>query len=502
MQTLLDPVIQKLERDLPNYLAGSRWYRAKAQTIASLSIQDILNADGFLVLLIRVSYLQGVEDLYLLPIASVSKPTAQQSAEEPITTFESPEGERVDVYDAVQSHFFRRILLRAFKAGTTFKGKSGSLTARSLAGNIEIDEDIPSSVSKAEQSNTSIIYDGKFILKLFRKVEPGINPDVEIGAYLTRQGFKNTPAVLGTLEYHGQDDEPYSAGILQQFVPNRGDAWKYTLESLAKFYPDALKSTVADPELLGDYAASAKLLGTRTAQMHAALSGANSDPDFTPESFTASDAQKLSEEIATQARQSMELLRGKSASLPFTEQQLAVRVIGLEPRIVQQISNISSLATDAKRIRHHGDYHLGQVLYSGSDFMIIDFEGEPARPLSQRRTKALSLRDVAGMLRSFQYAAYAGLYGLVPGVPTDPESAEKIDSSSAFWNSQVSKLFLEAYFMEADGQPFLPSAPEQRRQFLDAFLLQKALYEVEYELNNRPAWVGIPLRGILSLLQI
>ena len=161
------------------------------------------------------------------------------------------------------------------------------------------------------------------------------------------------------------------------------------------------------------------------------------------------------------------------------------------------MSNISApfplLRQTAKRIRHHGDYHLGQVLFTGSDFMIIDFEGEPARPLRERRAKALALRDVAGMLRSFQYAAYAGLYGLVPGLPTDPESAEKIAECSAFWYSEVSKLYLAAYSEAAES----PGSSE----LLNAFLLQKALYEVQYELNNRPAWVGIPLRGILSLIE-
>jgi maltose alpha-D-glucosyltransferase/alpha-amylase len=145
-----------------------------------------------------------------------------------------------------------------------------------------------------------------------------------------------------------------------------------------------------------------------------------------------------------------------------------------------------------KRTRYHGDYHLGQVLFTGTDFMIIDFEGEPARPLRERRAKALALRDVAGMLRSFQYAAYAGLYGLVGGLPTDPESAEKISECSAFWYSEVSRLYLDSY-QQASGVH--ASGP-----LLNAFLLQKALYEVQYELNNRPAWVGIPLRGILSLI--
>ena len=499
--TLLDPVIQKLQDKLPDYLAGRRWYRAKAQVISALTIDDVLHADGFLILLLNVQYAGGARDLYLLPVTSVTAPTAEESLHESITTFESEDGQLITVYDATLSPFFRTILLRALTAGANFPGRTGALTSQGSSQAAVVEGTIESTVSRAEQSNTSIIYGREFILKLFRKIEAGINPDIEIGAFLTHSGFKNTPAVVGTLEYHAQGGEIFSAAILQTFVPNQGDAWKYTLDSLTSFYPRALASTLDSPKLLGDYEASAALLGTRTAQMHAALASSTANPDFTPEPFTAADAQTLSDEIAAQASTALSLLRAKSSTLPYTEQLLALQVLDLEPSILQRFSILPSLSTDAQRIRHHGDYHLGQVLFTGSDFMIIDFEGEPARPLGERRTKALALRDVAGMLRSFQYAAYAGLYGLISSLPTDPESAEKIATCSGFWNEQVSRLYLDAYFKEADSKPFIPSTPEQRRLFLNAFLLQKALYEVQYELNNRPAWVGIPLRGILSLIE-
>jgi maltose alpha-D-glucosyltransferase/alpha-amylase len=499
--TLLDPVLQKLQENLPHYLAGRRWYRAKAQTISSLSIQDVLHADGFLILLLNVQYTGGTHDLYLLPVTSVTAPTAEESIHEPIATFESEDGQHITVYDATLSPFFRTVLFRALTEGADFPGRAGSLRSEGSPLHGTVAGTIHSTVSRAEQSNTSIIYGREFILKLFRKIEAGVNPDIEIGAFLTQSGFKNTPAVVGKLEYHAEGGEIFSAAILQAFVPNQGDAWKYTLDSLTAFYPRALAPTPDDPKVLGDYEASAALLGTRTAQMHAALASSGSNPDFIPEPFSAADAQALADEIAAQASTALALLGAKCASLPYLEQQLALRVLDLEPRIIQRFSILPSLSTDAKRIRHHGDYHLGQVLFTGSDFMIIDFEGEPARPLSERRTKALALRDVAGMLRSFQYAAYAGLYGLIPSLPTDPDSAEKIATCSGYWNALVSKLYLEAYFKEADSKPFVPSTADQRRLFLDAFLLQKALYEVEYELNNRPAWVGIPLRGILSLIE-
>ncbi len=488
-QHLIDPVIGQLELDLPHYLLGRRWYRSKAQIISALKIQDVIQADGFLVLVLNVSYSGGGEDLYLLPITT----SAPGGADEPITSFQTEEGEHVSVYDAVTSPFFRNILFRALRSGGNFEGQSGVLHGESFGQPEKVEGTVESSVSRAEQSNTSIIYGHEFILKLFRKIEPGINPDIEIGAFLTARGFRNTPSVVGTLEYRSRDGETYSAGILQEFVPNNGDAWKFTLDSLAEFYQRALNSDSSSPELLGTYSDAAKLLGVRTAQMHAVLASDDGNPDFAPEPFTAVDAQNLSHEVGQQASRSLELLKAKAKSLPLSEAELAERVLDLEARILLRISGIASLTTDVPRIRHHGDYHLGQVLFTGSDFMIIDFEGEPARPLSERRTKALALRDVAGMLRSFQYAAYAGLYGLVPALPTDPESSEKIAACSAFWNSHVARLYLDAYSAEAGSMP-----PEA---FLDAFLLQKALYEVQYELNNRPAWVGIPLRGILRLME-
>jgi len=491
-------LIQQLEKALPAYVLTRRWFRAKALTISSLSVSHLIEADGFLILFLSIEYLQGGKDLYLLPITSVTTPNAEEATEDPIITFESPEGNPVAIYDAVFSPFFRTALFRALATAGTFSDEDGSLVAKSSFTFAPVEGILKSFVSRAEQSNTSIIYGQEYILKLFRKLESGINPDIEMGAFLTSRGFKNTPVTLATLEFQTAN-ETFSAAILQQFVVNQGDAWKYTLASLEAFYRRAVDSDLDTREILGDYVNSAKLLGVRTAQMHAALASDSANSDFTPETFTETDAQTLAAEIETQARSSIDLLRNKLTNLAPVELQLAERVLNLEERIMQRFCALSIIRTSAKRIRYHGDYHLGQVLYTGSDFMIIDFEGEPARPLSERRTKALALRDVAGMLRSFQYAAYAG-------VPKDHPSyeklaAEKLAACSAFWCEQVTTLYLEAYFTEADSPLFLPATQEQRQFFLDTFVLQKALYEVQYELNNRPAWVGIPLRGILSLIE-
>ncbi len=372
-------------------------------------------------------------------------------------------------------------------------------------------------MSRAEQSNTSIIYGDQLILKLFRKMEAGTNPDVEIGEFLTEHGFTHTPAVWGTLEYRSLEHKSrencvYSAGILQQFVRNQGDAWKYTLQELSGFFERAagegfppasanehpLEDTDGEaPEklktLIGDYFDSAALLGQRTAEMHRVLSKGSGIPDFEPEPFTIEAGSKLHREMLAQADIAFETLRRKQATLSGEAAELARQVLHLENRVTNRFSALREKKINASRIRYHGDFHLGQVLYTGSDFMIIDFEGEPARPLHERRTKTFAMRDVAGMLRSFQYAAYAAL-------SDRPSNARDLEGWADTWNTWVSAEYLKAYLRAAQDSVFLPADPHECRVLLDAFVLHKALYEVAYEMNNRPDWVRIPLRGIVSLI--
>jgi maltose alpha-D-glucosyltransferase / alpha-amylase len=253
--------------------------------------------------------------------------------------------------------------------------------------------------------------------------------------------------------------------------------------------------------LLGEYYASARLLGTRTGEMHAVLADPNGGPDFAPEPFTAADAQRLYEETRMQASDTFGLLRRRLHAMNPAAAADARAVLQLESQIFERLIALGDTSsTGAVRIRHHGDYHLGQVLYTGRDFMIVDFEGEPARPLTERRAKALAMRDVAGMLRSFQYAAYAALFGQVPGISPEAAESNRVEAWCAFWNAWIGAAFLRAYLDTARSFSYLSPQPAARRLLLDAFLLQKALYEVGYELNNRPEWVIIPLRGILNLL--
>jgi len=494
-----ESAIRQLAALLPDFLKTQRWFRAKARTIANVGVEDVLTPPGTRshIVVIRVDYAEKDHDTYVLCVRG--------------------DGTASAVSDALPEEEFRNFLLNAIACNTTLQGSAGRLIASRAnalpyeCGDSRLKPD--SFVSRAEQSNTSIVYGDRFILKLFRKIESGINPDIEIGAFLTKSGFKHTPAVLGKLEYHAEHTgETYAAGILQEFVPNRGDAWKYTLEALNRFFDRALESSANAPalvsyhpldlierelsaethEMLGSYLDSARLLGARTAGIHAALSS-SSDPDFAPEPFTPDDGRKLYEEMLGQADIVFELLRRKQTVLHGGAAEYAGRLLKIEHRLMNLFAPVRDYPITAARIRFHGDFHLGQVLYTGDDFMIIDFEGEPARPLSRRRAKTLAMRDVAGMIRSFQYAAYTAL-------SANPSMMGVLESWAAFWNAWVSAAYLKSYFDAARELPFVPRKPSETRLLFDAFLLQKALYEVAYELNNRPDWVAIPLRGILSLV--
>jgi maltose alpha-D-glucosyltransferase/alpha-amylase len=248
-------------------------------------------------------------------------------------------------------------------------------------------------------------------------------------------------------------------------------------------------------ELIAGYMADAETLGRRTAQMHLALASRDDVAGFKPEPITPHYQRSMYQHIRTQAVQTLQLARRRAKGVPEAEELLA-----REAEIQKRIRSILDRKIGGLRIRTHGDYHLGQVLYTGNDFVIIDFEGEPSRPLSERRIKRSALRDVAGMLRSFQYAPYAVILGQSPSSVIRAEDVPALESGGKFWQRWVSAAFLRAYLTESKGAAHLPSTREELRVLLDAHLLEKALYEVAYELNNRPEWVRIPLRGVLDLV--
>jgi maltose alpha-D-glucosyltransferase/alpha-amylase len=523
-------MISGLKGLLPDFLKTRRWYGGKARTLRRVEIADIIpfpDIDCYLIL-VHVDYTDGDPDMYVFPVAIAQDEAAakieQEQRDTIVARLRGRDGRSGVLFGAVFDRRFRDALMGLMSRRRKLHGRAGEIAGSHSRAFRRIwgakRAPLESVIGTAEQSNTSMMFGDRFILKLFRKVDPGLNPDIEISRYLTEAGFPNTPAFAGHIEYRARSGaDVRQIAILQAVVPNEGDAWKLTLDSLSQFFESAL--TKPEPErlpggahplmmmnetpppaaqdLIGGYLEPARLLGQRTAEMHLTLVRAEG-PDFTPEPFSDHYRHGLFHAFTTDANRAFDLLRRELPKLDEETAAMARTVLARAADIHARFQPLRSRRLPGIRIRHHGDYHLGQVLYTGRDFSIIDFEGEPARPLSERRLKRSPLRDVAGMLRSFHYAAYAVLFGQVAGILPKPEAAAALEQWAAFWNAWVSAAFLRGYVTAASGAPFLSESVEQFRTLMDVYVMDKAMYEIRYELNNRPGWVRIPLIGVLKLL--
>jgi maltose alpha-D-glucosyltransferase/alpha-amylase len=329
--------------------------------------------------------------------------------------------------------------------------------------------------------------------------------------------------VTGSLEYRSEIGEPRTLAILQGFVPNEGDAWRYTLDSLERYFERAVarigdatnlplperpilalvEEKIPPPahEAIGTYLETARLLGERTAQLHLALVSEPDDPIFSPEPFTPFYQRSLYQSMRNLKAQVFQVLRRSLRDLPAPARAEAQRVLDLDAEILKRFRAVVDRKIGAVRTRIHGDYHLGQVLHTGKDFVIIDFEGEPARPLSERRIKRSPLRDVCGMLRSFHYAVQSALQRRVEAGQARTEDLPRLEPWARLWHGWVSSAFLKKYLRVSGKAAFLPRGRGDLAVLLNAYLLEKAIYELGYELNNRPSWVRVPLQGILNLVE-
>jgi maltose alpha-D-glucosyltransferase/alpha-amylase len=457
---------------LPEYLPRQRWFGGKSRQIKKLRIADSAESAGAALLIVEVEYQSGPSEQYFVPITIAGG----------------------SVQDAVQDDEFC-VSLIALRELKTAHGR--------IVSNIP---DPPSNVTvrrgSAEQSNSSIIYGDRAILKLFRRQQQGPNPDIEIGRYLTeRTQFDRVPPFLGSIEYVPDSGEPSAIAILQLLVANEGDGWTWTTEELERYYENcALHPVPQDArgarDIVGAYLEAAAMLGRRTAELHLALASAADDPAFAPESFSPTDIEGVTSHMRDEAAHAFELLKENLPRLPDESVEAAGILLARRRQTIDLLRLPAEAHDYGRRIRTHGDYHLGQVLRTRNDFIILDFEGEPARPLAERRRKYSPLRDAAGMLRSFSYAAVATLMTYTVRHPQDFASLEP---SARLWERTVGDEFLQAYYAVAEAGNILPASEEDRRKLLNACLLEKAIYELTYELNNRPDWVRIPLAGILAL---
>ncbi|HXE63621.1 MAG TPA: maltose alpha-D-glucosyltransferase [Bryobacteraceae bacterium] len=410
------------------------------------------------------------------------------------------------------------------------KAESGILNARpsSAFPRTHAFDTLPSHVGSAEQSNTSIVYGDQLILKLFRRLQPGENPDVEMGRFLTEVAhFPHIPPFLGEIEMTRPGWTKTTLAMLQGLVQNEGDGWEWFLDRLIAFFsaaaaepapelptaPGFLVDFDPDPALMQharDSLEAAELLGRRTAELHIALATPTRDTAFAAERFTSEDFAREADRIASELSSALEVLKSKIGTLDDAACDDAGLLLSRRRELLERARSVAGLRTAGMRIRIHGDYHLGQVLRvakessnganSEGDFVLLDFEGEPARPLAERRQKHSPLKDVAGMIRSFSYAASTALDRRIgtSAEPADRASSSGVTGWARCWYGTASAMFLRSYRETmATGPAILPPGPDCQPLFA-AYLLEKAVYELVYELNNRPAWVRIPIAGILN----
>ena len=517
----------QLQRALAADIVRRRWFRSKSATIRESDVIDLIEMpmSGAQIALFRLDYLEASSETYVIPLALALGPDADQIlAERPDWVIADVAGmdTAAVLYDAMQMPALSQELLRLASGRRTARGRRSvihSSPVRGWRGLWQLAGESGVRTGDAEQSNTSVFFGDQLMMKLFRKLEAGTNPEVELGRFLTEvRGFANTPRARGLVVVDNGGVESVLA-FFQDFVPGHQDLFEHTLDGAVLTLETLLASgeepsppprvphplDVSDleleaaTELLGAYLEEAALLGRRTGEMHIALAGDPIDPVFAPEPMSTLQQRSVYQAMRSTVRTSLALLRRRRSRLLPEDAPLIDEAIAAETRVLAKLKGVTAGRIECDRIRIHGDYHLGQVLFTGNDFYIIDFEGEPQRPLTQRRLRRLALRDVAGMVRSYHYAMVKALRQVSEaGIGEDARSA--LEGWADALHRWLAASFLRGYRQTVGESRIVPSDPDQFRLLLDALVIEKAAYELEYEINNRPDWVGIPLHGILSTI--
>jgi maltose alpha-D-glucosyltransferase/alpha-amylase len=492
----------------PSFLPLQRWFAGKSQVIKRVEVldhtvmRDRKGADSFTWPRVRVDLSNGDSQIYSLPLAIDER---ENDALVPCSLARVRRGPRVGLlYDAGASPEFALAVLSAMEKGANFSTRDGgrvnfektSAFEAALAdlGDPTEGDNMPRRYH-GEQSNSSIIFGGKMMLKLYRRLQPGVHPELEVGRFLTDVGYKNTPALLGGVEHIAQDGTPTALAILQAYVPHQGDAWTQLMEALKReletyaLVPDGQATSVR--EVFENYFEYADLLGVRTAELHRAFATPTEDAAFKAKPLTEDDVRNAVDDTRLQAERAFERLK----HLPKTPEIEAL--VARRDEALSVIDGLFFAPQGAVKTRVHGDYHLGQVLVADRDLYIVDFEGEPSRSAAERRAKSSPLRDVAGMLRSFAYAAETAgreVGGRLSHV------APKVYAAAEEFRSLITQTFLDGYERAARGSPVWVEDRTTRRNLLKLHLLAKAFYEIGYEADNRPDWAGTPVRGVLTAL--
>lgn len=525
--TFAKPVRDVLQKKvLLPYISRARWYRSKSSKVRKLRIDDVAQlgtADNrSWLVLVALELGEDTTETYQIILSRAMRGEAELILEEhPAAVIAGLSEELADgvVYDGVYSGDVRTELLRYFLGRKKLKSTRGEIFVRrgkqlsQMAK--ELDDPTQSRVLKVEQSNTSILYRDTFFFKLYRKLETGVNPDIELMQFLgDRVGFAGVPRFAGNMEYVRGKSEPSALGLLIDFQQNQSDGWEYAVSEVDRTFEMILsrgdlpvpksaatlfdvKNGAVPTELLEVcepfFFEMIELLGQRTGELHLALASDRQTPEFTPEAFSRLYQRSVYQSLRSLVRRTVARVKRVARKLDEDQQALANEVLQREDQILAYIGQITDHEFQAEKIRIHGDYHLGQVLFTGRDFTIIDLEGEPARTLSERRLKFSAFRDVAGMIRSFHYAVSSRF---LQRSDLREEDALRLEPWLEPWYTSVAGTFLNAYLRTVDGASFIPSDQADIRLLVNIFTVEKAIYEVGYEIDNRPDWLMIPLRGV------
>ena len=527
-EALARPARAAFERLLVPFLMRQRWFGRKSRVIDSVSVSDSADLPEIAaaLLLLDVRYAEGDRESYFVPLVRV--PTDRmlgmrdKHRDALLATCQGGQGA---FFDAAVDDGFCQWLLGAIERDESVRFEKGTLVGvpGRLAATLRGDsgEVLPASRSTAEQSNTSVRYGEKLILKLFRRPSSGPNPDCEMVHHLSEEcGFPHIPRFGGVLEFVDRQGARFTLGMLQELVANQGDGWTWSLEELRLYYeahavepaPAALVeaskrallplSEESLPEAvaasMGLYLEAVATLGRRTAEMHLTLATESENPAFRPQPLDKGDLGLLAHQFRERATDALDGLKSRLAALPDELVELVGPLLARRRQVLDAFRRLEETEATLQKIRIHGDFHLGQVLRVRGDFVVLDFEGEPARSPEERRSMQSPLKDVAGMLRSFSYAAHAALATYLARRPQD---ADTLEPWARLWSKFASAAFLASYRTVAAGAAFLPADSNTFTRLLDAFLVDKAFYELGYELDHRPSWARIPLLGLLALLR-
>jgi maltose alpha-D-glucosyltransferase/alpha-amylase len=524
-ETVLDSSVRLiLERQaLVPYIKRQRWFAAKSRTIRDARFSDWVMLRGgatpAFMALVTVNYTEGEPETYVVPLALLAgEPATRAIADTPGAVVARITGARKGaIVDGLLDDDVCGRLIEASDAETRLRSMRGTLRGVRAAG-VVLPDERKWARAAADSSNTVVFVSDRYVLKLFRRLDPGPNPEFEIGQALTAAGFTRIPALASALLYERTGTEAATMAVVQAAVANQGSGWTFTIDELRRYYervtarvnrPDAdsipegadVAVTTDGPEpppffaaLEGWYLGAAATLGRRTAELHLALADADGER-FAPERLDRARLRTMSSNAVAHANGVLTLLAARADSLSDESRARAAAVLQAGGSLLDGLRAIEHLRDAGQRIRVHGDYHLGQVLRTEEDFVILDFEGEPARTLAERRDKYSPLKDVAGMLRSFHYAAYAALFAFAQ---TSPGAADRLAPWADAWQHWVSRAFVAAYRQTMADSRLLPQG-ESFDALLQALTLEKALYELGYELNSRPDWAAIPLTALMTL---